>query len=81
MQSAMAMIESLHLGKDFLFSPEVENIHSYKVKDAWKRQQGSVMKKSVSPDINKQFLPLFLPIYMIPLLAVCIQYCLEEYTN
>ena len=45
MQSPMAMIESLHLGKDFLFSPEVENIHSYKVKDARKRQQGSVMKK------------------------------------
>ena len=51
MQSPMAMIESLHLGNDFLFSPEVENIHSYKVKDARKRQQGSVMKKKVFAQI------------------------------
>ena len=61
MQSPMAMIESLHLGKDFLFSPEVENIHSYKVKDARKRQQGSVMKKVLAPILTNNFCLYFCP--------------------
>ena len=45
MQSPMAMIESLHLGKDFLFSPEVENNHSYEDKGELKRLEGIVVKK------------------------------------